>query len=190
MVLSLNFAFDQPYSSLDNEDFQGKGHRAWFKEARQVDVWSWVSHFTFLSPNFFICKMGMMFPTGQVIVRTKTKQNKKIHQVPGRCQGARGDHQLVASNTVSRTHSSRVFLPRSEETWFHLVKCGVCMLSGEGACKSDPHTLTLSLTRHLCTDLALGWHGWRFLLHEQVFWLVQADLSASGYFAFVPWGLW
>lgn len=38
MVLSLNFDFDQPYSSLDNEEFQGKGHSAWFKEARQLDV--------------------------------------------------------------------------------------------------------------------------------------------------------
>lgn len=127
-----------------------------------------------------------VFPTGQVIVRTEKNSSGSWQLSGSQRRSPAGSQQ----HSVKNTYSSQVFLPRSEETWFHLVKHGVCMLSGEGACKSDPHTLTLSLTRPLCTDLALGWHGWRFLLREWVFWLVQADLSASGCFAFVPWGLW
>lgn len=83
-----------------------------------------------------------------------------MQEVPGRCLGAGGDHQLVASNGFKDAPHCRVFLPRSEETPFHKVKCGASVLKGEAACKSDPpHMLTSGWTRCLLTDLAPGWRG-------------------------------
>ena len=72
--------------------------------------------------------------------------------------------------------------PRPEETGFHTVKRGVCVLSGETACQSNPHVLTLSSMSSV-TDLALGCLG-RISAPERVFWPVWAGLGSSGYSLF------